>query len=281
MKTSKRLNQFNAQYTIPGKRPASDKLAIGTQVTEEKFPDGKYSLRNESGLTRIQKRGRFEQIIGLHYLSEVFRELPTDPKEQSHFVLPAVGFTWTNIEKGSPLQEGIYATFTVKGGLKSIISSTNLAQGKTQIKWNIAMGEKARLILRTDVGLLTATNAKGVSVPLSLRFFTGGDQTVRGYGYNSLGPTQLDKNGDEIVIGGRYLFVGSVELERRLYKNIGAAIYVDSGNAMNHWNTKLSSGAGVGLRYETALGSLRLDVARPLLKGKHKPRIHFSFGMNL
>ncbi len=278
---SKRLNQLNAQYTIPGKRPASDRTAFGTQVTEEKYSDGKYSLRNESGVTRIQKRGKFEQITGLHYLSEVFRELPSDPKKQSHFLLPGFGFTWTNIDKTSLLQHGTRITFTLKSGLKTVFSSTNLVQGKTQIKWIYAMGEVTRLILRSDIGIMAASDASSVSIPLSLRFFTGGDQTVRGYGYNSLGPKEADRNGNLIVIGGRYLFVGSAELERRIYKNIGAAIFVDSGNAMNHWKSRLATGAGVGLRYETALGALRFDVARPMLKGKHRPRIHLTFGMNL
>jgi len=280
-KGSKRLNQFNAQYTIPGKRPRTDKIAFGTQVTEEKFVDKKYSMRNESGVTRMQKRGRFEQILGVHYLSEVFRELPTDPKQQSHFLFPTTGFTWSNIEKTSLLQQGTKVALTVKGAIKSLFSSTDLLQAKGQIKWITAIGELTRLIVRSEVGLLTASHAKEHAIPLSLRFFTGGDNTVRGYGYNSLGPRELDRNGDSIVVGGRYLFVGSVELERKIYKNLGAAIFVDSGNAMNHWRSRLSSGAGGGLRYQTALGALRLDVARPLLRGKHKPRIHFTFGVDL
>jgi len=280
-KGSKRLNQVNAQYTIPGKRPRTDKLALGTQVTEEKFSDKKYSMRNESGLTRIQKRGRFEQIFGVHYLSEVFRELPTDPKERSHFLLPTTGFTWSNIEKTSLRQHGVHVTFTLKGAVKSLFSTTDLLQAKTQAKWIYALGEYTRLITRSELGFLTASHVKAHPIPLSLRFFTGGDHSVRGYGYNSLGPRELDRDGNSIVVGGRYLFVGSIELERKIYKQLGAAIFVDSGNAMNHWRSRLSTGVGCGLRYETALGALRLDVARPTLKGKHKPRVHFTFGVNL
>jgi translocation and assembly module TamA len=280
-KGSKRLNQINAQYTIPGKRPRTDKLAFGTQLTEEKFSDKKYSMRNESGVTRIQKRGQFEQVLGVHYLSEVFRELPSDLKERSHFLFPTTGLSWSNIEKTSLLQRGIHITVTLKGAIKSLFSTTDLFQAKGQAKWIYALSEDTRLITRSELGILTASHMTQHPIPLSLRFFTGGDHSVRGYGYNSIGPRELDRDGNMVVVGGRYLFVGSIELERRIYKKLGAAIFVDTGNAMNHWRSRLSTGVGCGLRYETALGALRLDVARSTLRGKHKPRVHFTFGVNL
>lgn len=276
---SKRLNQANAQYTILGKNPATDRIVFGTQITEEKPVDKKYSLQNETGVSHIQKRGRFEQILGLHYLSVVFRKLPTDPKNHAHFLLPNIGYAWSTIKKESLLQKGIHVSANVQGGLKSALSTTNMVQAVARLKGILPITDTSRMILRGDLGSIATHQFD--KIPWSLRFFTGGDHTIRGFGYNSIGPQEKDLNGDLIVVGGRHLVVGSTEFERKIYKNFGAAIFVDTGNAMNKWGAKLKTGAGFGVRYETPLGPLRLDIARPMMREKQKPRLHLTFGMNL
>ena len=276
---SKRRNQLNAQYTIPGKNPSTDRLAFGAQLTEERPPDRTYSLTNKLSVTHLQKRGRFERVFGLNYLSVVYRTLPTDPKERTHFLLPSTGFVWNNIKKRTLLQQGLWFSCNLQAGLKSALSSANLIRGEGSAKWMLPLGDLTRLILRGNLGV-TATSDFN-KLPRSLRFFTGGDHTVRGFGYESLGPTKIDKNGNVIVVGGRYLAVGSLELERKVYKNVGFAVFFDAGNAMNKWKTKLYKGAGFGFRYETPLGPLRLDIAKSMMRGKHKPRIDLNFGMNL
>jgi translocation and assembly module TamA len=276
---SKRLNQANAQYTILGKNPGTDRLAFGTQITEEKPSDKKYSLQNESGVTHIQKKGKTEQIVGLHYLSVVFRKLPTDPKSHSDFLLPSIGYAWSTIKKDTLLQQGTRVSFTLRGGLKSVLSSTNVVQAESRLKWIFPVTELSRMLIRANVGAIGSGQFS--KIPWNLRFFTGGDHTVRGFGYNSIGPQEQDLNGNFIVVGGKYLAVGSLEFEKKIYKNFGAAIFVDTGNAMNKWRSRLKTGAGFGIRYETPLGPLRLDIARPMLHGKQKPRVHLTFGMDL
>lgn len=279
VKGSKRLNQANAQYIILGKNPTTDRIAFGTQITEEKPVDKKYSLQNETGVTHIQKMGNFEQILGLHYLSVVFRKLPTDPKSRSHFLLPSIGYTWSSIKKKTLLQQGARFSINLQGGLKSALSTTNMCQAVSRFKWIFPVTDTSRMILRGNLGTIATHEFN--KIPWNLRFFTGGDHTVRGFGYNSLGPQEKDLNGNLIVVGGRHLIVGSTEFEKRIYKNFGAAIFADTGNAMNKWGAKLKTGAGFGVRYETPLGPLRLDIARPMMRGKQKPRLHLTFGMNL
>ncbi len=278
-RVSKRRNQLSAQYTIPGKHPTTDKFAFGHQLTEDKPPDHTYNLTNKTSVTHMQKRGRLERILAINNLSAVYRTLPTDPKEHTHFLLPNMGYVWNNIKKRTLLQHGTWFSFTLLGGLKSVLSSANIIQGQGSIKWILPFGDLTRLILRSNIGATATSNFS--KLPRNLRFFTGGDHTVRGFGYESLGPRITDKNGNEIVVGGRYLFVGSIEFERKVYKNVGVAIFMDTGNAMNQWKTQLATAAGFGFRYETPLGPLRLDIARPTMRGKHKPRVHLTFGMNL
>ncbi len=280
VKGSKRLNQANLQYSIPGKRPTTDRLAAGLQITEEKLVDKKYSLVSEPGITHLQKRGHLEQILSLRYLNIIARKIPSLPKTRTHFLMPSIGYAWSTIHKETLLQHGARITFNIQGGLKTVLCSTDFLQAETRAKWILPIGEMTRFIIRTDVGAIATPHFN--VVPWTLRYFTGGDHTVRGFGYNSIGPRELDPaTGEFIRVGGRYLIVGSLELERKIYKNFGAAIFVDTGNAMNKWRSRLSTGAGFGLRYATPLGPLRLDLARPMMRGKQKLRIHLTFGMDL
>lgn len=98
---------------------------------------------------------------------------------------------------------------------------------------------------------------------------------MRGYAYRSLGPT--DENGE--VIGGRNLFVGSVELERAIGKNWGAAVFYDAGNAFNAPSgISLFQGAGIGVRYYTPVGPFRLDLARQIDVPDPSFRVHLGLG---
>lgn len=276
---SNRLNQANAQYTILGKNPSTDRITFGTQITQEKPADKKYSLQSESGVTHIQKIGCFEQILGVHYLSAISRKLPTDPKNHSHFLLPSMGYAWSTIKKETLLQKGVRVFFNLRGAHKTVLSTASMLQAESRIKWIFPITEETRMLIRGALGGIAANQFS--KIPWNLRFFTGGDHTVRGFGYNSIGPQEQDLNGNLIVVGGKYLVVGSAEFERKIYKNFGAAIFVDSGNAMNKWGSRLKTGAGFGIRYETPLGPLRLDIARPMMRGKQKPRLHLTFGMDL
>ncbi|WP_054695204.1 BamA/TamA family outer membrane protein [Geotalea toluenoxydans] len=88
------------------------------------------------------------------------------------------------------------------------------------LPWRLSLHTRAK------VGL-TLLNDPMADLPASLRFFAGGDQSVRGYSYKSLGPR--DATGE--VVGGRHLLVGSIELERALFKDWGLSVFYDIGNA--------------------------------------------------
>src|SRR5512139_3240369 len=112
-------------------------------------------------------------------------------------------------------------------------------------------------------------------IPPSLRFFAGGDQSVRGYAYQTLGPR--DSSGD--VVGGKHLLVGSIELERPLSENWGLALFYDAGNAFDSISAyELFEGAGCGLRRYTPVGPLKVDLARQVGVSDPSYRLHVSIG---
>jgi translocation and assembly module TamA len=116
-----------------------------------------------------------------------------------------------------------------------------------------------------------------VAVPYTLLFRTGGDDTVRGYPYQGLGPSDASGN----AVGARVLGVGSVELARpflRRLPSLWGAAFVDAGNAAPRWQGfDPALGYGVGVRWRSPVGALRLDLAYG--QRLHRVRLHFSVGI--
>jgi len=118
-------------------------------------------------------------------------------------------------------------------------------------------------------------------LPASQRFFAGGDQSVRGYSYQSLG--RRDAAG--LLVGGKYLSTYSIEAEYRIKGNWGAAVFFDAGSADDDPSSKLYRGTGLGLRYRAPVGTVQIDLAYPLddpLGGHHHPlRPHIGIRVGL
>jgi translocation and assembly module TamA len=134
--------------------------------------------------------------------------------------------------------------------------------------------DKHRLLGRVQVGG-SATNGYK-SVPPSLRFFAGGDQSVRGYDYQSLSPE--NSNGDRI--GGRYMVAGSVEYQYAVAEKWRVATFIDQGNSFNTLELpNLKTGVGLGVRWVSPVGPIRLDLAHAVEDGGF--RLHFSMGPEL
>ncbi len=112
-----------------------------------------------------------------------------------------------------------------------------------------------------------------VGVPSVFLFRTGGDTTVRGYAFESLGVQQGDA-----VVGGRYYAVASIEAIHWINENIGLAAFVDAGNAVDNLDDfDVAVGYGVGGRLRTPIGPFRLDVAYG--QKTSQVRLHFSVGL--
>ncbi|MEX2494861.1 MAG: BamA/TamA family outer membrane protein [Woeseia sp.] len=146
--------------------------------------------------------------------------------------------------------------------------------------------ENWKLLLRGEIGY---TDAKvdelkpvvgGQPLPLSLtrlpsqyRFKAGGSDSVRGHGFEDL------SNND---VGSNNIITASVEIERKFLQSWSAAVFVDAGNAFNNWSDfDIRTGAGVGLRWYTIAGAIRLDVARALDIEGRPWRVHFTLGTPL
>ncbi|MDI9570193.1 MAG: autotransporter assembly complex family protein [Pseudomonadota bacterium] len=165
----------------------------------------------------------------------------------------------------------------VRGGHQSLGSYTGFLQATITANGIHALGGGFSLLGRIKLGV-TVQNEDFRDLPIAIRYFAGGDNSVRGYAYQSLGAK--DQRGE--VVGGRHTVTGSVEMEKALFKDWAAATFYDWGNAFNSFReADLASGAGLGLRYYTPVGPIKLDLARQIGTAEPTLRLHLSFGFTL
>jgi translocation and assembly module TamA len=131
--------------------------------------------------------------------------------------------------------------------------------------------------MRTSLGAMAVDDFG--ELPPELRFFAGGDRSIRGFDYQELGTT----NDEGKVIGGTYLTVLSAEVEHYFLQRWGVAVFVDGGDAFRTGEFDLNIGAGLGARWRSPVGVVRLDVGKPVSSRltDNGIRFHISIGPDL
>jgi translocation and assembly module TamA len=191
-------------------------------------------------------------------------------------VLPAV--SWSDQPRLVPPRprSAHRLSFTVSGTDEILGSDTAFLQLESEGKLILPLWTTARLILRGEAGWTIKDEFD--DLPLSVRYFAGGDNSVRGYDYKTLGPTDAEGS----VTGGADILVGSVELDQRVFGNWSVAAFVDMGNAFDSFqDMSLKTGVGAGIRWYSPLGPIRFDVGVPLSDAPDSFRIHITLGPDL
>ncbi len=198
----------------------------------------------------------------------------------SELVVP--GASWERVEADDrifPL-DGYRLRLRLQGAHESLLSDATFLQAVAGGKMVRAVGDRMRAIGRLEAGS-TWTSAFR-SLPPSFRFFAGGDQSVRGYGFQELAP--LDEAGN--LIGGEALLTGSLEVDSLFFAHerfgrFGAAVFYDAGNALADFSDPLEQGAGLGLRWLSPIGLVRADAAWALTDEGRPVRFHLTIGPDL
>lgn len=166
---------------------------------------------------------------------------------------------------------GYVASIELGAGPSGLLNEENIARVVARTTWlSPTWNRRWQAVLRGQVGQVFGAGRD--TVPGDLLFRTGGDQTVRGYGYNRLGVSQ-----DSAIVGGVVTAVVSAELVYRINPAWGAAIFTDAGNAADSWGQfKFAHGSGVGARWRSPIGPVNLDLAYG--HETREPRLHFSIG---
>ncbi len=198
-----------------------------------------------------------------------------EDKDTISSIVPAITFDHKRSDRDIFPQRGRRLGVELRGTDEAIGSSMSFVQATVWMRWIRSFGESNRLLARLNAGVTASDDF--ADLPPSIRFFAGGDESVRGFDYNSLGPTDAEGN----VIGGDNLLVASIEYERHLRGNFYGAIFVDAGNAFDDTDFTAEVGAGVGIKWLSPLGPIRLYLGYPVSEDDESLRVHLRLGADL
>ncbi|TLP64771.1 MULTISPECIES: autotransporter assembly complex protein TamA [Pseudomonas] len=263
-------------YDVPLDPPLTDKLrfAGGYQNEEISGTDTLSKLLTVGPEWHSKLPSGWQRVVSLKYQREEYRL--GDDSGLSNLLMPGLSYSYLRSDNRIDPHQGYRLQFDVQVAKQGLGSDTNLVHGNVLLKGLTTLGQNHRFLGRVQFGG-SATNGYQQNIPPSLRFFAGGDQSVRGYDYQSLSPE--NNQGDRI--GGRYLVAGSAEYQYSIAEKWRVATFIDQGNAFNSLELpSLKTGVGIGVRWVSPVGPLRLDLARAL-DADGGFRLHFSMGPEL
>jgi translocation and assembly module TamA len=263
---------LSASYRVPVLNPRTDQMIYNIAQVNEKTDVSDSTVRT-IGANLNRNRGPWRESLSLTYQEEKF--VVGGDRGVSTLLMP--GVHWSRSWGNSSIFtfDGLRFDIGLRGAREDLISDVSFLQLQGGIKAINRLGQRNRLITRGRIG--TTWTQDFHQLPSSVRFFAGGAQSVRGFAYQSLGPR--DEGGE--VIGGNHLMVGSIEFEHSLNDKWGAAAFYDVGNAMDSFADKLERGAGMGIRWRSPVGPVRIDLATAISRDDHPWRLHISIGPDL
>lgn len=266
---AERLQGLVTGYVIPSSTDVRSSKTVQLNLQRE---EAKTYTSRIAALELDHNRSFGTSKLGTAYVKAQYEEYVVGIQDSSsRLLLPGLRFTDNRYDNPVRPQKGFRYALDLHGTHQSLGSDTALVQILAESGYLLPLPWRFSLHTRAKGGT-TLLNDPLVDIPPSLRFFTGGDQSVRGYSYKSLGPRDASGN----IVGGKQLVTGSIELERALFKNWGVSVFYDTGNSFNTFtDVRLFQGAGFGVHYFTPVGALNLSVARPF--GVEKPATHFHF----
>ncbi len=269
---SEEMQRFSGNYEIPIFDPRFDNLSFDGLYRDETWDDT-WSKKTSISATVNHNEPKLQYGAGIELLYEDYTVGQTSGTAK--LLMPKGYWTLILAENRLNTVNGLRLDAEAKGANTALLASTSFLQFRVGGKLILTPMEKWRILGRISLG---ATEMDSIDeLPPSLRFYAGGDQSVRGYSYKSLGPT--DPSG--VVIGGQYLFESSIELERQVYSVWSLAAFYDAGNAFDDIDADLKQGAGLGVRMTLPFGQVRVDVAVPLFEDGYPLHLHLSIGADL
>lgn len=215
----------------------------------------------------------WNRTISIRYLIENYEQGVID--DIAHFVLPGVTFSRTRSRGQRLINWGDKISVTAEYGNQDMFSDTEVLRLLGSASLINTFDDSHRVLLRANGGANIMDDYSEISP--SLRFFAGGDNSIRGYGYESISPT--DSSGE--LAGAKFLTTASVEYQYQVYGNWWIAAFYDLGDAFDD-KPDWKRGQGIGLRWVSPIGPLRLDFAKGLdADPGDQFRIHFTIGPEL
>ncbi|MEA3382667.1 MAG: autotransporter assembly complex family protein [Pseudomonadota bacterium] len=275
-----------ADYRIPMKNITRDYASIeaGYQFIEYANTSFESETLSLSAHRYWQKNDSPWQHDGsITYLRETYDQGELNTNTTS-LVLPGYSLTYRNKDSELNISNGSYIQMLAQYGKEGFGSDIDFAKAVVEATLIRTFNDVHRISLRGEAGAIKTNSFD--EVPTSLRFYAGGDQSVRGFDYREISPTAdvIDPETGELVtdsIGGKYLLTTSVEYAYRVADNWRVAAFVDAGTATNDTSTTLTYSVGPGVHWLSPIGPVRLYVARGFAPDENTWQLHIMLGPEL
>lgn len=248
-------NTARTEYRIPLGSRIGESIGIAGEWADEKFLDGE-SRKWGAELSLSRVPGAWQRRLYLAFTHEE-SELGST-RQTADLLTPGISLNRAELDDAIYTRKG-WSLFTdLHGAVEGMLSNTSFLQSRTVLRGALPVGDRSRVLLRYEYG--ASIMEEFAELPASQRFFAGGDQSVRGYKYQSIGP----RDDEGTNIGGKFLTTMSAEFETRVWRDLGVAVFYDAGGADDDVTPRLYQGVGIGARYRAPVGSIQIDVAHPL-----------------
>jgi translocation and assembly module TamA len=276
---SQRDQLLESSYKFPLRDVANDyyQLIFGFRNQEILSADSReYNLKGERRWLLDNGWYRTASVRWLHSESRTYSENQnTVLRQNSNLVLPGISFDRKSDTGGSmPLGADLYL-LNIEAANQAWGADSDFIRLSGRAGWIGAFSPDQRWLVRLDAGTILQESAE--QIPLSLRFYAGGDNSLRGYGYQTIPPR--DANNE--FPGGTRLVTSSFEYQHRMKGDWWLALFSDYGSA---WTEKpdWKQSVGLGVRWASPVGPIRLDLAYGLDHDPHgRFRLHFTLGPEL
>lgn len=262
---------FKARYYVPLRKPVTDVLSYSFSWLDEDTVTTERTTTSV-GVEVSQQTGAWLRTAGLSFEQERYR---VDIENDAILLIPHLSYQRVRADQRIAPRRGWILTVGLRGAYEGVLSDTSFLQPRAEGRYIFSPSSRSRVLLRASGGFSWVPEFE--NLPVSQRFFAGGDNSIRGYAFNSLGPA----NDQGTVIGGKNLLVGSVEYEFDVSRRTALALFVDAGNAFDDADLDPQQGAGFGLRWRTPIGAVRLDLAQALSLPGNPWRLHLTLGPDL
>ncbi|MCB1566141.1 MAG: outer membrane protein assembly factor [Xanthomonadales bacterium] len=260
-----RDSSLGAQYRIPTTSPGwPGWWSISPSIRRQQFGDVDSEIFEMVGARNGRWR-EYDLSLEAHLRRERYGE------EQTTLIYPLARIGHTEADQPLYPTHGYAWDVSLAHGDPAFGSDLRFTQLFAEGRYIHGLGDRRRLLLRGQLGHTLVDNNE--RFPPSMRFYAGGDRSVRGYGYQEIGPYFEDTN-----LGGLKLAVASVEVEQMFNDRWGVAAFVDAGDAWSSDRPDPRLGAGLGMRWRSPVGPVRLDIGVGLDDPEHRFQLHLNIG---
>ena len=269
---SQRLKTLVANYAVPIADKNRTTFDLNLSYLDQETDTSRSKLA-KIGLARTRDWKGWVQTYALQWLSgdfEIGGEFGT-----STLLYPEIILYKREADDLVYPREGYSATINARAGAEGLLSDTSFASASIDARYIYALSDNQRILTRGALGALYAKDF--AAMPPELRFFAGGDRSIRGYNYQELGPL----NAAGKVRGGQYLAVLSGEYEYAFNETWALAGFADVGNAFDAGSSEVAKTLGTGIRWRSPVGIVRIDFAFALDEENSPLKLHLVIGPDL